>query len=69
MRTFLILSLGLIFTNISLIAQDCDSLLNPIDDGSGNPNLVISEINPGDYIDLYNTTFGWPSISNEGRMP
>jgi hypothetical protein len=36
--------------------------LNPLDDGSGAfgaiglPALVISEVNPGEYIELYNTT-------------
>lgn len=40
----------------------CDPVLNPLDDGSGAfgavglPSVVISEINPGDYIELYNTT-------------
>jgi hypothetical protein len=36
----------------------CDAVLNPISDGSSATRraLVISEINPGDYIELFNTT-------------
>jgi hypothetical protein len=50
------------FFSVSLAGAQCDPDLEPLDDGSGVfgaeglPSVVISEINPGNYIELFNTT-------------
>jgi hypothetical protein len=60
-RSFLLLVLACLFFSTNAQAQ-CDPDLDPIDDGSGAfgavglPSVVISEINPGNYIELFNTT-------------
>jgi hypothetical protein len=61
LRSTLLVALCLSFVAVNARAQ-CDPDLAPIDDGSGAngavglPSVVISEINPGDYIELFNTT-------------
>ncbi len=44
-------------------ASCCNAALNPMDDGSGQPlggvpDLIFSEIKPGEFIELFNTTSG-----------
>jgi hypothetical protein len=57
---------------LSLVC-DCPATLAVQDDGSGAsggvpiPDLVISEINPGDYIELFNTT-GTPIMLGNGSF-
>lgn len=51
---FCLMSLGL--TDDALLGQTCPPL-NPANDGTGIAiDLLISEINPGDFIELYNAT-------------
>lgn len=60
-RLALLLVLAIV-TNVSQARAQCEPALDPLDDGSGAfgavglPAVVISEINPGDYIELFNTT-------------
>jgi hypothetical protein len=62
MRRFLAVAALLTLCASTQTRAQCDPPLNPIDDGSGAngavglPAVVISEINPGDYIELFNTT-------------
>lgn len=59
-RLLTTLALLALFVPASTFAQCPD--LGPLDDGSGAlgavglPALVISEVNPGDYVELFNTT-------------
>ena len=61
LRPTLVFAVCLSFLTANARAQ-CDPDLAPLDDGSGVfgavglPAVVISEINPGDYIELFNTT-------------
>lgn len=60
-RSFL-LSVLVLFLFAARAGAQCDPDLEPLDDGSGAngavglPSVVISEINPGNYIELFNTT-------------
>lgn len=51
---------------IDMMPAACPAALNPTSDGgaAGLQNLVISEINPGDYIELYNNTASPIDLSN-----
>jgi hypothetical protein len=59
-RLLLTLAVLVLLTPLQTLAQCPD--LDPLDDGSGAlgaiglPALVISEVNPGEYIELFNTT-------------
>jgi hypothetical protein len=61
LRPILLLVLACLALPAGAGAQ-CDPDLDPLDDGSGAfgavglPSVVISEINPGNYIELFNTT-------------
>jgi hypothetical protein len=58
-----LVSVVLFLAPVRALAQ-CAPPLDPLDDGSGVfgavglPPIVISEINPGDYIEFFNTTAG-----------
>jgi len=53
-----VLALCALFALPSVANAQCDPPLDPVADGSVNPlpSLIMSEINPGDYIELFNTT-------------
>ena len=62
MLRFALLTVLVTLLGAGFARAQCDPDLNPLDDGSGAfgavglPAVVISEINPGNYIELFNTT-------------